>query len=85
MVRRTRSQPIEDISYEYGGIIMNNVVLYSTEDLPIFLTVAEASQVLRIGRNIVYELVRCGQLPSVKLGRQIRISKKALLDFMDRQ
>ena len=65
---------------------MNNTVsLCSIDELPLFLTVAEASQVLRIGRNIVYELVRCGQLPSVKLGRQIRISKKALLDFMDRQ
>ena len=57
----------------------------SLEDLPLTLTVEEASQILRVGRNTAYELVRCGKLPSVRVGKQIRIPRQALLDYLSRQ
>ena len=47
-------------------------------DLPLALTVLEAGQVLRVGRNVAYELVRSGQLRSVRVGRNIRIPRDAL-------
>ena len=50
--------------------------------LPLALTVPEASAVLRVGRHAVYELVRCGRLRSLKIGRQIRIPRDALEDFL---
>ena len=49
------------------------------------LTVEEAGQILRVGRNTAYELVRCGKLPSVRVGKQIRIPRQALLDYLSRQ
>lgn len=57
----------------------------SFDDLPLTLTVEEAGQVLRVGRNTAYELVRCGQLHSVKVGRQLRIPKQALLEYLGQQ
>ena len=57
----------------------------SLEDLPLTLTVEEAGQILRVGRNTAYELVRCGKLPSIRVGKQIRIPRQALLDYLSRQ
>ena len=57
----------------------------SLQDLPLTLTVEEAGQILRVGRNTAYDLVRCGKLPSVRVGKQIRIPRQALLDYLSRQ
>ena len=57
----------------------------SFDDLSLTLTVEEAGQILRVGRNTAYELVRCGKLPSVRVGKQIRIPRQALLDYLSRQ
>ena len=42
-------------------------------DLPLMLTVDEAADVLRIGRNLMYEAVSAGTVASVRIGRTIRI------------
>ncbi len=51
-------------------------------DLPLALTVLEAGQVLRVGRSVTYELVRSGQLRSVRIGRSIRIPRDALVEYL---
>jgi len=51
-------------------------------ELPDILTVADISDVLGIGHNAAYKLVNSGQLKSVRVGRHIRISKIALLEFL---
>jgi excisionase family DNA binding protein len=48
------------------------------EDLPLTLTVEEASAVLRTGRSATYEAVRTGKIPSVRIGRKIRIPRAGL-------
>lgn len=55
----------------------------SFDDLPVVLTVPEAADALRIGRNTAYNLVRCKKLRSVKAGRQLRIPKSALLEYLE--
>lgn len=55
---------------------------YSLNDLPITLSVDDLSSVLGIGRNTAYKLVRSNQIASFTVGRQIRISKAALLSYM---
>ena len=42
------------------------------------LTVPEAAKLLRISRNLVYELIAEHQIPCVRLGRVIRIPRKSL-------
>lgn len=41
------------------------------------MTVLEMAQILGIGRNMAYELIKNGRVPFLKIGRQIRIPKKA--------
>lgn len=47
-------------------------------DEPLLLTVREAAALLRISRNSMYELVSRRELPSIRLGRSIRIPRHAL-------
>ena len=52
-------------------------------DLPMTLRVEDLMPILGIGRNTAYELIRSGQIRSVRIGRQIRIPRDALLEFLD--
>lgn len=52
------------------------------QDLPMTLRVEELMPILGIGRNTAYELIRIGQIRSVRIGRQIRIPRDALLEFL---
>ena len=51
-------------------------------DLPVTLRVEELMPILGIGRNTAYELIRSGQIRSIRIGRQIRIPRDALLEFL---
>ena len=48
----------------------------------ILYTVPEAAKLLRVNKNLVYDLIRCGYLRSINLGRR-KASRKALLDFVE--
>ena len=52
------------------------------DDLPLLLTVSELGQVLRLGRNSTYDLIRCKAIPSVKIKGQLRVSKQAVINFI---
>ena len=56
----------------------------SLDELPLALRVEDLMPILGIGRNTAYELVRSGQIHSVKVGRQIRVPKDAVVDFLGR-
>ena len=51
-------------------------------DLPMTLRVEELMPILGIGRNTAYERIRSGQIRSIRIGRQIRIPRDALLEFL---
>ena len=52
------------------------------DELPLTLRVEDLMPILGIGRNTAYELVRSKQIFSVKIGRQLRIPKQALIDYL---
>ncbi len=52
-------------------------------DLPLILKIDDMMEVLDIGRNTAYELIRSGRVYSIRVGNQIRIPKQALLDFIE--
>ena len=54
----------------------------SLDDLPLVLRVEDLMPILDIGRNAAYELIRCGQIRSVRVGRQIRVPKDAVAEFL---
>lgn len=47
-------------------------------------TVEQVSEALKVKPHRVYELIREGLLPSVRLGRQVRISEAALRAWIER-
>ncbi|MBQ8359190.1 MAG: helix-turn-helix domain-containing protein [Oscillospiraceae bacterium] len=58
-----------------------NYVSYS--DIPLIMTVEDLMPILLIGRNTAYELVRSGEIKSIRVGRQIRITRDALIEFLE--
>lgn len=50
--------------------------------LPTVLTVEDISHILQIGRNNAYALVRSRAIRSIHIGRQIRIPREALTEFL---
>jgi excisionase family DNA binding protein len=49
----------------------------------LLLTVREAAALMRVGRDTAYALVAEGRIPSVRLGRQIRIPRGALVAHLE--
>ncbi len=49
------------------------------------LTVKELDEVLRIGRSSAYELCRQNEFPVIRIGKTIRIPRKALFDWIERR
>lgn len=48
------------------------------------LSVDEASSLLGLNRNTVYESVKRGELPTIRLGRRILISRAGLQRLIDK-
>ena len=56
---------------------------HDIEQLQSIMLPDELADVLQIGRNSVYELLHSGKIKSFRIGHQIRISKAALLQFVE--
>ena len=54
----------------------------SFDDLPLTLRVEDLMLILGIGRNTAYELIRCGKIKSLRIGKQLRIPKQALIEYL---
>ena len=59
-----------------------NTKYRSYDELPLTLRVEDLTSILDIGRNTAYELVRCGKILSIRIGRQLRIPKDAIQDYL---
>jgi len=55
---------------------------WQLDGLPDVLTPTEAAQVLRLGRGSVYEAIRRGDVPSVRIGRRLLVPKAGLLRLL---
>lgn len=52
-------------------------------DRTLVLTVEEAAELLGISRGLAYELVRRGDLPSIRLGRRLVVPRRRLLALVE--
>lgn len=53
------------------------------EKLLLVLTVKEVAKLLGISRNTAYRLVRSKKLRSIRVGRQIRVPRSALEEYLN--
>jgi excisionase family DNA binding protein len=51
---------------------------------PLLVTVREAARLLALGRSTVYELIAAGHLPTIHIGRSVRIRVADLEALVDR-
>lgn len=54
----------------------------TAQSQPLTINVEEAGRLLGISRGLAYDLVRRGEIPSVKLGRRILIPARAIDDLL---
>lgn len=50
---------------------------------PLTLTVEQAADEIGISPHLAWRLVRAGELPSIRLGKLVRISRATLVAFVD--
>lgn len=62
---------------------MDNKIPITSNNLPVVLSVQQLAEVLQIGRNSAYDLVKSGQIRSIRIGRTIRIPQSALFDYLN--
>lgn len=51
--------------------------------MAILMTVSEVTQELRCGRTMLYQFIRQGRLPVVKMGKATRIRREDVLTLID--
>ena len=69
--------------YTIAPANLENVINQVTpSDAKITLTVTEAANMLGISLPKMYEVVRMGRIPSIRVGRRIVISRQAVLDWL---
>jgi excisionase family DNA binding protein len=56
-----------------------------SSDLPLLLTVRDLAALLNIGRNNAYEMCHRPGFPAIRLGKQVRIPRDALMRWLDAQ
>lgn len=52
------------------------------QELPDALSAEELAEALRVNVKTVYKLIRAGAIPAVRVGREYRVAKGALIDFL---
>lgn len=76
-IPQTRSEP-SPVS------VRPNVWLLSSEEIPpLLFTCEQAAKFLNVGRHRIFDLIRVGELRSVKVGNSRRISARALADYVE--
>ena len=50
--------------------------------LPVVLTAAEAMDLLGVGKNTMYRLLKSGELPAVRIGHSWRLTLEAVEYFL---
>ena len=54
----------------------------SLRSYPEALTVKEAAEILRVCTKTIYKIINSGDLPAVKIGREMRIAKSNIIDYL---
>lgn len=52
------------------------------ENYPDILNVSDVAQILKVGHRSVYKLIHTGDLYSRKIGREFKIPKQSLINYI---
>lgn len=51
---------------------------------PVLLKINDAAALASVGRSTIYELINAGELPTVRIGRAVRIPTRAIREWVER-
>lgn len=60
---------------------MNNT--YSFNDYPEVISIDNLQEILHIGRNAAYSLLKEGKIKTIKIGKKYIIPKKSIIEFLE--
>lgn len=60
---------------------MNNT--YSFNDYPEVISIDTLQEILHIGRNAAYSLLKEGKIKTIKVGKKYIIPKKSIIEFLE--
>lgn len=66
-----------------NDIHQQNNTPQSMNDLGLLLSVSEVQRVLGLGLNSTYNLIRSGQLKSIRVGKLIKVPRPALEEYLN--
>ena len=56
----------------------------NVDEIPLVLSVDDLCEILSIGKNSAYALIKSGDLSCVRIGRNIRIPRTDLIEYLNR-
>ena len=59
------------------------MLAYTHSEIPAILTVPQLAEFLNIGRNAAYDLVNSNQIKVIRIGKNIRIPRHAVLAYLE--
>lgn len=59
-------------------------IISGSENLPKVLNVKDLAEILSVSQNTAYNLVRSGQVRSIRIGRTYRIPREAVDEFLQK-
>ena len=62
---------------------MSGKEIKNIDELAVALTIDEVADILKVSKTSAYRLVNEGGLRSIKVGKQIRVSRKDLKAFIE--
>ncbi len=66
----------------YLPLVKGSDTLESFDGYPPILTVADVQEILGVGRSLAYRMINDEKIKSVRVGKNIRIPKLYLLEFI---
>lgn len=64
---------------------MHNINLNDNANWPPVLTVPQVAKILHISHTKAYQLAKDHTLPTIKLGKNVRVPRSRFIDWLDKQ
>ncbi|AEE98051.1 helix-turn-helix domain-containing protein [Mahella australiensis] len=74
-----------DVEKTIGADLMDAKIDDADDGFPTVLTIQQMAQFLQIGVTKAYEMSHWLGFPAVHIGRQVRVPKKALLEWLEQK
>ena len=64
-------------------MMQDTTSITANDRLTRLLTAGEVSKILNISRSYAYRMMRDGTIPSIRIGRSVRVRDMDLMEFID--